>query len=473
MRDPHRPDQEFRDAVHGFVKLSKAELTLIDCPTFQRLRDIRQLAMGHMVYPGATHTRFEHSLGCVHLSDLVFEAIRRRVEREECPNFAQAFRASEDEWKRGLHLLRLAALLHDVGHSPFSHSGERLMPKEDMDGKRRRIKHEDMTARLIRSTEIGEKLDEVFGDRDISREEVIAVATEPALAEPREQFETPWYRFLNGILAGELGSDRMDYILRDAHHSGQEGGRFDYRKLVDSMTIVPPAEEEDDEYRVGLDEGGWLVAEQMVASRYLMYVSLYFHKTKRIYEMHLEEFLGRWLEREYSRPHFPTDDVDQYARLTDSRVLGAMYDAAPERGDGLYELATPFLDRSHLRLAREVVLADNHRVRGSRRVWNQDRFDRLADDVRIKFGDEKVRVDSVVHSALKFLGEKHKIWVSIDGNTRHLGELSEIVRGMPDQIWRGRVYADAERRDDVRSFCNNWLQQNPMKEDGDAPGTPD
>ena len=172
LRDQY--NLECRDPVHGFVYLSRAEWAIVDCPTFQRLRDIRQLAMAHLVYPGAIHTRFEHSLGCVHLSDLIFKAIGRQVERGKCPDFAEAFRKSEEKRQHGRRVLRLASLLHDLGHTPFSHTGEELMPEGTFAGRTRRKTHEDMTAELIRGTEIQERLTDEFGDDIV--EEVIAVA---------------------------------------------------------------------------------------------------------------------------------------------------------------------------------------------------------------------------------------------------------------------------------------------------------
>ncbi len=181
--DKHRRNLECRDPVHGFVYLSEAEWAIVDCPTFQRLRDIRQLAMAHLVYPGATHTRFEHSLGCLHLSDVIFEAVKRQVEQKNCPNFAQAFRADKEQEERGQQILRLTGLLHDLGHSPFSHSGENLMPEIEVKGENRKAQHEDMTARLIRDTEIAERVKGCFEEGRLDEdpvEEVIAVATSPS-----------------------------------------------------------------------------------------------------------------------------------------------------------------------------------------------------------------------------------------------------------------------------------------------------
>lgn len=473
----HRPDCEFRDAVHGFVRLSKAERRIVDTPTFQRLRDIKQLAMGHLVYPGAVHTRFEHSIGCVHIASSILQAIRLRHGSGGDGRLARAFHVDDPAVERGTKILRLAALLHDVGHPPFSHSGEGLLPViKHEDGKLRPLDHEMMTASLIRETEIGEVIKDEFGAHGISIEEVIGVATKPPLSGTR--FDA-WLEFLNEILAGELGADRIDYLLRDAHHSGQRAGAFDYQKLIDSMQLVPAPEQTHGAggFRLGLDEGGWLVAEQMVVARYLMYVALYFHKTKRIYELHLTDFIKNWLELTTKHGTWPHSVAD-YAAMTDSRVLAAIRDAGLDPNHPLRHLAAPFVNRSHLRLARELVLADNYRAvrpietdnsaRGlvagdTRRTPDIARFDLLCRDVRGKFGIESVRHDSAGHKATDMFSRDDRILVSLANETRHLPELSEVVRGMSSKIWRGRIYARPEIRQEVADFCARWLSEHPMQ----------
>lgn len=216
----HDPIFEFRDSVHGFVKLTEAEVEIINTPTFQRLRDIRQLGMGHMVYPGANHTRFEHSLGCVHVATEMLRLLRERETQAGHPTFNDAFRADEGDYQRVRKLLRIGALLHDLGHPPFSHSAEGLLPSG--------LKHEEITARLIREPEVAAKIDEHYSAGGITVEDAIAVATTPKHAEGIKPRTSRTNIFLNQILTGELGADRIDYLLRDAHHSGQRSGQFDY-----------------------------------------------------------------------------------------------------------------------------------------------------------------------------------------------------------------------------------------------------
>ncbi len=474
MKPMHEPIFEIRDAVHGFVTLTEAERQIINCPTFQRLRDVRQLAMAHLVYPGANHTRFEHSLGCMHLSTRILDLLILRDGHDGRPRFEDAFKASKDAVERGKKILRLASLLHDLGHPPFSHSGEDLFPLDAQADRHKRLDHEDMTARLIRHTEIGEAIDRYFGSHGIGRENVIAVATKPSLARPPDH-ATAWHMFLNEILAGELGSDRMDYLLRDAHHSGQSSGVFDYHRLLNAMTLVLPPDQASDGYRLGLDEGGWLAAEQMVVSRYMMYVSVYFHKTSRAYELHLVDFLQSWLRRAFGVPHWPADP-SQFVAQTDSAVLAGIQNAARDDQDLAHGHAKRFLSRSHFRLAKELTLADSFvtiddRSGGrGRRHPNESRFeglfrnvlDNAKNNVRFSLGSEGVKKDMADHSATKMFSGDDRILVSLDKKTRYVDELSEIVRGMSSRIWRGRIYAEPEARNAIRGICDAYLKDNPL-----------
>jgi uncharacterized protein len=452
----HEAVHEIRDAIYGFVRLSKREWEVVKCPAYQRLRDIRQLAMGHMVYPGANHTRFEHSIGCLHLSTEVLSQLREKSGEA----LASDYGIEEGNYARLRQILRLAALLHDVGHPPFSHSGEDLLPvRKDPkgravthEGRPVKIDHEEMSVRIIRETEIRDVIVDKFGPDGITPEDVIAVATKPSLASPG--CNTAHHVMLNTILTGDLGSDRIDYLLRDAYHSGQKTGDFDYRRLLGAMALVPAPGEEGTGTILGVDDSGWLVAEQMIVARYLMYVSLYFHKTKRIYEKHLEHFMKEWLSGRGG--HLP-EDIDEYVSMTDSTVLAAMGAAAVDSKAAGHGTAKRFRERGHMRLAKEIILADNYLpLDDGRRVPDKRRMEKLGLHIRRKFGKEAVLIDVPDHTATKMF-DKSRILIGLSGRTRYLDEISEIVRGMSSKIWRGRIYAEHDRRSDVRTACDEWL----------------
>lgn len=131
---------EFRDPVHGFIELNEWERDIINQPAFQRLRRIKQLAWTDMVYPGATHTRFEHSLGVMHVATRIFDTLRQRDEQllEEL---------GYENLDRQRQLVRLAALLHDIGHPPFSHATEELFPSDP--NTKKPYSHEQYSAAIV------------------------------------------------------------------------------------------------------------------------------------------------------------------------------------------------------------------------------------------------------------------------------------------------------------------------------------
>jgi uncharacterized protein len=455
----HQEVREVRDPIYGFVRLSRNEWEIINTPAFQRLRDIRQLAMGHLVYPGANHTRFEHSIGCVHLSTAIFDYLYE-IGKDI---LSAEHRIDDRSFHRIRHILRLGSLLHDIGHPPFSHSGEDLLPRIldgqgkpiIENGREKKVSHEDMTIRLIRETEVGEKISELYGSEGITPEDVIAVAVGSKHAQAiRPQSH---HLLLNQILTGDLGSDRIDYLLRDAYHSGQKSGEFDHRRLISTLILVSKPESEGEGYELGFDEGGWLVAEQMIVARYLMYLSLYFHKTKRIYEKHLEDFMAAWLADKGG--HLP-EDLKAYVALSDSNVLAELSHAIGDPDSPGHEYAMRFQARSHMRLSKEIILADNYRSVSGRREPDRDRFDKLRNEVSVRFGS-RVRCDAPDHSATKIFGT-HKILVRLDGKPRYLDDISEIVRGMSSKIWRGRVYTDQGILKEVTAACDEWLTRNPL-----------
>ena len=309
--DAHRT-YEIRCPVYGFVKLSDWEWQIISQPAYQRLRRVRQLAWTDYVFPGAMHTRFEHSLGVMHMATMLYEGIAERS-RDLLRN-----ELGYDDYgiQRHRTLVRLAALLHDVGHSPFSHAAEDLFPIAGAAGSTERYKHEQYSAAIVRryfadviknhplNTNYGFSADDVANLLDGAPEAGKAL-------------------FWRDLISGQLDADRMDYLLRDSLHSGVGYGRYDWQRLVHTTVAVPETPEGSP--RIGVQEGGWHAAEGLIIARYFMFTQVYFHKTRVILDHHLQGALADMLPGGCFPK--PTDDeLDQYLAWDDWRVLGLLAD---------------------------------------------------------------------------------------------------------------------------------------------------
>jgi len=260
------------DPIHSFIRVANAERRLVDHPIFQRLRWIKQLSSAYLVYPGAQHTRFGHSLGVMHLagqaaSSLMEKGLIKESQQEE---------------------LRLAGLLHDIGHGPFSHHFEEVMQEKGGPT------HEEFGAKIIKETEIGDILSEYgYNKREIAR---LAIG----------MHRTP---FMNEILSGALSADMMDYLLRDAYHTGAEHAKIDHQRITRSLNVYRK--------RLALESSAAYSLESMMHSRYQMFRAVYYHKAVRAAEIILLEAIR--LADDYL--NFSSPYLGDYLQLTDDAVL--------------------------------------------------------------------------------------------------------------------------------------------------------
>jgi uncharacterized protein len=305
---------ELRCPVHGFIPITDWELQIINHPAFQRLRRIRQLAWTDYVYPGAMHTRFEHSLGVMHMATQLFDAVVRRSKQslESCLDY------SEDELNRDRQIVRLTALLHDTGHSPFSHAGEDVFPTDIKSGKH--FKHEAYSSTVIRHV-----LKDVI-EHHLENDELKVQAEE--IASLLEGKSSAGRRlFWRQLIDGQMDADRMDYLLRDSLHIGVDYGRYDWRRLLNTILVIEmPRRSQEDlplEPRLGVTEGGVHAAEALVLARYYMFTQVYFHKTRVAYDHHYREALKAILPGGYFPPPSP-ETIGNYLEWDDWRVLGIL-----------------------------------------------------------------------------------------------------------------------------------------------------
>jgi uncharacterized protein len=328
VADLHR-QYEIRCPIHGFITLNTWEKEIVSQPAFQRLRRIRQLAWTDQVYPGAMHTRFEHSLGVMHTATLLYSAIRQSGSE----TLQRELGYKEDGLNRDLQLVRLAALLHDVGHAPFSHAAEVLFP-EQANGKR--FTHENYSAAIVR-TELRSAIeDHPLNETNYGfKAEDIAALLEGSTSAKQRLF---W----RDLIDGQMDADRMDYLLRDSFHAGVQYGRFDLHRLVNTVRAIPGIHGRGP--RLGISEGGCHAAEGLVLARYFMFTQVYFHKTRVAFDVHLKGALQELLP---SR-HFPSpvgEHLKEFLSWDDWKVLGCL--ANGQGGEHGSRLAK----RDHFRLA--------------------------------------------------------------------------------------------------------------------------
>ena len=332
MADPHRHYQ-IRCPVHGFVTITDWEREVIAQPAFQRLRRIRQLAWTDQVYPGAMHTRFEHSLGVMHVATRLYDSI---VERAK-PTLVSELAYDEGGLERDRFLVRLTALLHDVGHSPFSHAAEELFPLPG-EGEAR-YEHEDYSAAIIRT-----QLRDVIESHPLNQNYRLSADDVADLLEGNAKAGRAL--FWRELISGQMDADRIDYLLRDSLHTGVDYGRFDWRRLVNSVAVVPGVDQRG--LLLGVSEGGFHAAEGLVLARYFMFTQVYFHKTRVAFNHHLQRALATILPGGFFPPPVPgatleSGDLAEFLRWDDWRVLGAL--AGGEGGDHGRRLA----QRDHFR----------------------------------------------------------------------------------------------------------------------------
>jgi HD superfamily phosphohydrolase len=295
------------DAVWGVIELMPWEVALLDSPLLQRLRGVRQLGMAHLVYPGAGYDRLEHSCGVVEVADRMIQALERNADRHRrfAQNRADGVPPPPTELDRVA--TRLAALLHDVGHGPFSHATEPLI-EERFRGEIASIA-EYLTETLKGATKISpsEVLAVLFvmsgGMREIFESKHFGAIGDPVRLAPAVAARIVGSReflhatYLSGVVSGPLDADKLDYMARDSHHSGFPVG-LDASRLISQLVVVEVTPDvRNPELRkraeaspgkrffdIGISLAGVGAYEQMIVGRVLLYDRIYYHHKVRAAE---------------------------------------------------------------------------------------------------------------------------------------------------------------------------------------------
>ncbi|MFQ3610241.1 MAG: HD domain-containing protein [Fimbriimonadales bacterium] len=410
---------EFRCPVHGFIEVDEWEREIIAHPVFQRLRRIRQLGFTDYIYPGAMHTRFEHSLGVMHIATKLYDAITQRSSEV----LKEYLGYNEDGLRRDRRLVRLAALLHDVGHGPFSHVSEELLPFRDEEQKER-YRHEDYSVALVRHL-----LREVIENHPMN--ENYGIKAEDVAAFLEGSVKVRKLLFWRELITSQMDADRMDYLLRDSLHLGVRYGTYDLERVVNTVCLVPSIEEVNESIttRIGVTEGGWHAVESLILARYYMFTQVYFHKTRVAYDHHIGQVM-RHLLPSGNFPKPETDELEAYLCWDDWKVLGKIAEEqAGEHGKRIRK-------RNHFRM-----------VYATPEVPNAEDLERLEAN-KERLGD-----------LLVYEGASEKSWYNIpkdeipvlmdNGKIRVLSELSCPIRNM-ERINQILLYVKPEDADIAR-----------------------
>ncbi len=362
-----------KDPVHGNIKIPGSVLEVVDSPEMQRLRRVSQLGFSSLVYPGANHSRFEHSLGTYFLTKQVAQNL-----------------GLEDQ------ALPVAGLLHDVGHLPFSHTTEAFF--RDATGK----DHEDLIKEKLRGKAIGDSL----SDAGFTRSEIIRTYRGP----------------VGKVITGDLGTDRIDYLLRDAHYTGVMFSA-EFERILDTLAFGR---------ELYLQEKGLRAAESMLLARFWMYPSVYGHHTTRI--------AAHMLERSLQRAAIDGFRVEEMPELDDYSLLQSLSAFEPETVERL--MNRQLYKRAHV--SSDLSLKEKEEGELERTI------------------SEKAGCDVIVDIPKRAWIRELDLKILMDGGLKNISEVSTIARTLEkaqwDSWWAG-VYCAEENKAKVERAAKRVLEK--------------
>jgi HD superfamily phosphohydrolase len=396
------------DPVHQHIELSEGEARLLDMPAMQRLRRLRQLGLAYLAFPSAEHSRFTHALGALAIGSRAFDELVRHG-----PDLFENGHAIAYQRR----LVRCALLLHDIGHGPFSHACEAVLG----------IHHEARTTLILQIPDVRDAIAAL----NLDSNDVL----ELILGDPRSK-----YPALRELVSGpNLDADRMDYLQRDAYFTGVASGRFDSEQLVASLRLF----EREGQHLVGIDARGVVALESFVVARYMMFASVYFHHTTRLFEHILQEALREL----WPNPRL-LDSVDEFLRWDDFRILNELLDHPSEAARSLRE-----------RIRTYVLVAEFNAERDLRA------YERCETALCERYGTQAVWADEqaqVMHRLpLGVQDDRQTVWVGTPSGLVDARDVSDLIGKLSGKAyWRKlfvrRTLADVE---DARRLCAQIIRQ--------------
>lgn len=345
-----------RDSVYGDISLNKFEERIMDMPQFQRLRRIKQLGLISLIYPGATHTRFEHSVGTMNLGS----------------KLSNELGLSDED----IELIRTSALLHDIGHGPFSHVSEGVLS----------VPHEELTKYVVTKTSMRDLLEEKF---DVN--EIVDIVNGKG--------------YLGPIVSGELDVDRMDYLLRDSHNTGVAYGIIDYERIISNLKL---------EDGLILDIKGVQAAEGALVSRYFMYPSVYQHHTTRI----VNSMFRRALKKVIDDDIIDENDIYKY---DDAEIIGVFRHCEDEFVNDMMAR----LDNRHIMKRVKTIRLDNFKYPEKMYKIKQEELRKAEEEIAEDYDIDKDYVFINIAEYPRF--DEMKTQVNVDEKLYPLTEISNII----------------------------------------------
>ena len=373
-----------RDPIHGNIRLNELELELLDTPHLQRLRHIKQNGLCYLVYPAMNSTRFEHSLGVMHLAGLLADNLGLEEKDKE--------------------KVRIAGLMHDVGHCAFSHTSDDILSEIG-------YTHEENSSRIVMNTEIA----------DILRDNGIDPTEISEMIKGEGNF--------GKIISSEIDVDKMDYLIRDSYYAGVAYGVIDLERIVHGMKLVKK--------ELVIEKSSLEAVESLLISRNLMYQTVYRHHTKRIVEEMIKRALRYAMNNKIlnQEAFIQMDDIDLISTL---RKSGGYSGEIMDRIDKRRLFKTIFQERM------ELV------EKNFRKDLSEER-NRIEEKIREDFGIEE---GYLILDIPQIKLSEFKIMVEFDDGFRRIDEVSSMAKTLENAEREKLTFCIYTPRKYLRKFKN-------------------
>lgn len=421
-----------RDPVFGYIGITEVEKNIIDTYPVQRLRRIKQLSVSNIAYPGGNHSRFSHAIGTMDLAGRIVEGLRRVVE------------ISDEDWQ----LVRLAGLLHDVGHGPFSHSSESVLSS------RLGLSHEDLGEKVIKESSLADEIEKQGFDPDELAELIFG--------EPSKE------KYLKQIITSQFDADKMDFLLRDSYFTGVEYGKIDVQRLIQAMEVI--------DGDIAIDRKALSALETFMIARYEMFLNVYYHHAVRAAEI----MLRKAMDNAHDFLGLTTfEDIEDFLSLVDADVTSGLRNLDPSKYEGEEKRRAEIAKETFWGLERRELIKSSY----EREVHIKDEYvAKLLSDDSVRFQKESeiaqeagvdseyVTVDVPTLASMPYYPrdidpkEVPIFKETIDGEKEliSLSENSQLVNVLKGYVDLIRVYTTPEYRKEVGKASKKVFKELPF-----------